>query len=106
MLATWRISSLFVFEDGPFNLTAKIRKWAGIDEGVEVDEDGNEILLAPFFEGVLSCLKCFSVWPGILATIFLSTYIVTTYGAIVLLFMPFAISAGAIIIDKILESLD
>lgn len=58
-LATWRISSLLVHEDGPWKAFRRLREWAGIQH----DEAG-EILMIPdgFFAGVLSCVWCCSMW--------------------------------------------
>lgn len=93
ILATFRISNLFVSEAGPFNIFGKFRKQIGILE-IEL-EDGsiiNEVLDNNNEIGKLfSCLWCLSF-----------------YVSIVLLFvpkkllLPFAISAGAIIVKEVL----
>lgn len=69
-LATWRISSLFVYEDGPWFIFLNIRKWAGL----QYDDLGRlaaskENLLA----GALSCLWCFSIW---VALVFAVLYLI------------------------------
>lgn len=60
-LATWRISSLLVREDGPFFVFRIIRKRFGIvhdDNGVPYQyPDG-------FMPQLLSCVWCTSVWMG------------------------------------------
>lgn len=58
-LATWRLSSLLVWEDGPFHLFARIRELAGIKH----DEDGKPFMIPDrFWATLLSCVWCASVW--------------------------------------------
>ena len=58
-LATWRIASMLVHEDGPFLFFRRLRESVGIKH----DEDGN-ILIVPerFIPQLLSCVWCSSVW--------------------------------------------
>jgi hypothetical protein len=48
-LATWRISSLLVCEDGPADVFKRLRA---------------AVCRSPFFSGLLSCVWCCSVWVG------------------------------------------
>lgn len=58
-LAVWRVSSLLVHEQGPFNVFTKIRELAGIQH----DTDGKVwIIPSNFFAQVLSCVWCVSLW--------------------------------------------
>lgn len=60
-LATWRIASLLVHEDGPLYVFRYIRKLTGIqhdDAGVPYMVPSN------FFAQVLSCVWCASFWIG------------------------------------------
>lgn len=53
-LATWRVSNLFLKEEGPFAVFLRIRRRAG------VDRPGPVGTMATLF----SCFWCFSVWVG------------------------------------------
>lgn len=60
-LATWRVASLLVREDGPMYLFQYIRKMAGIQH----DGDGVPYMIpSNFFAQVLSCVWCASLWVG------------------------------------------
>jgi hypothetical protein len=77
MLATWRISSLLVNEDGPFEIFDTIR--------VVFDR-----------LKVFQCLWCTSVWIGTIVTVgYFFNPTLTTW-----ILLPFTISAGAILVDK------
>lgn len=89
-LATWRVSHLLTYEDGPFNIFQKLRTFVGISE--ELDEHDNY----SFFAKLLSCLKCNSIWVGaIVWTSYCFFPIITMWITVVL-----AISAVACILDK------
>ena len=80
-LSTWRISSMFINEDGPFDIFFRIREWIG-DEG--------------FFAGLFSCVWCLSVWVAIFLTLSaIMNKTVTLY-----LMLPFALSAIAVILEE------
>jgi len=91
-LAAWRLTSLFVNEDGPFEVFAKLRKILG----VAYTPEGEPYGLNWFAKG-LACFRCASVW--------VSFVIVLTYcfwESIVIVILPFAISAVAIAVEEIL----
>ena len=92
-LATWRISSLLVQEDGPFFIFRKIRELSGIKH----DSDG-DIFEVPetFFSGILSCVWCCSVWTAFFVWIF---WLIFRDILIMIALWP-AISAGTIILDS------
>jgi hypothetical protein len=95
-LATWRISSLFVDERGPFDIFVKVRSWTGITH------DQSRVAVEfpdTFFAQLLSCVWCLSVWVGLFFAI---TYFTLWYIAIWIAF-PFALSAAAIVISKYLS---
>lgn len=57
-LATWRISSLLVHEDGPYNVFLELRKRAGFvywSDGAVMHEPTGIL-------NALACLWCTSVW--------------------------------------------
>lgn len=91
-LATWRLTSLLVYEDGPGKVFDRLRAWAGIT----YDEQNNATATTSLGEG-LKCFWCTSVWCGTFwALLYLTTD--TTWLA-----LPFALSAAAILIDKLVE---
>lgn len=45
-LAVWRVAHLLAFEDGPFDVVFKLRRWVG--QG--------------FFGSLLDCFLCLSLW--------------------------------------------
>jgi hypothetical protein len=90
-LATWRISSLLVREDGPFYLFMRLRHKVG----VRYDKLSQPYATNEVARGLL-CLWCTSVWVGIaLALCFL-----LWPQAVVGLSLPFALSAVAVLVDE------
>jgi len=95
-LATWRVSRILVTERGPFDVFARLRKYAGI----EYDPNG-EMTIIPdgFLPGVLSCVWCASIWVGFFWVVFLALFptIALYCGA------GFAVSSLAIGVDRLIE---
>ena len=91
-LATWRVSSLLVFEEGPFMLLVKLRGWLGVyyDEYSEV-QGKNAISKA------LTCVWCTSIWVALGFTV------LYYFGLAFWVALPFALSAAAIIIERIVD---
>lgn len=95
-LATWRVSSLLVREQGPFFIFQRLRGLTGITH----DPFGGLVKIPDtFFAGILSCVWCASIWVGagwVLAWYFLPkiTVLVATI---------FALSSGAIVLDRLFE---
>lgn len=60
-LATWRIASLLVNEDGPWFMFYRLRERVGIGHDAQ-----RRILTIPdrFLAQVLSCVWCCSIWVG------------------------------------------
>ena len=52
-LGAWRLSAMLVYEDGPWDLFARLRLRAGLRAGAPVEG------LLP---GILNCIWCSSVW--------------------------------------------
>lgn len=82
-LATWRISHMFVKEEGPWYVFRRIRE----HEGWQYDIDGQEV--AKPTNHVLGCIWCLSPWVGILLSR-MPMGVVT----------PFALSAVTIALQK------
>jgi len=93
--AVWRVSSLFVREDGPGFLFRKLREKAGIVH------DGDEVALVPdtFLAGVLSCVWCFSIWVGFFWTML---WLVSPEWSLKIA-VPFAFSGWAVLLDRIIR---
>jgi hypothetical protein len=106
ILATWRISSLLVEEDGPWDFFHKIRFIFGIEFGVLADgsleahykRKSGKYGPTPntFIQELFSCVLCMSIWIGAFITlIYYLNPDIAFWGS-----LPFALSAGAILIDK------
>lgn len=92
-LAVWRLSSLFIHEDGPWNMFQRIREWAGIVH----DENGVPwIVPGSFFAQLLSCVWCISVWFGAFFAVGMLLFPAIT----LVIAIPFALSAVAIFLNK------
>lgn len=95
--AAWRIASLLVRERGPFNLFAKIRELTGIRH----DEEGVPYLYPEnVFAQVLECVWCTSLW---VAFGWVVLWLLFPYPVFVIA-TAFAISAGAILLDNLLDN--
>jgi hypothetical protein len=97
ILTTWRLTSLLTSEDGPFGIFERLRKLAG----VRYDGDGlpfatNEVAKA------FTCPWCLSVWVG--AALAIAHYLLPTVAF--WLALPFALSAGVIVIQEGVEWLE
>ena len=94
-LAAWRIANLIVddSEDGPFDVLIKIRHLLGI----RYDSKGRMLSVdqPPVYRELgraASCMMCLSLWIGLLLTLIPSDFRI--------ILLPFAISAGALLINK------
>jgi hypothetical protein len=86
-IATWRLSNLFVHEDGPLDVFRKLRDVLGAY--ILGDDDQPLTTLGRLF----SCVWCLSVWIGAALT-------AISFSALWVLALPFALSAAAIWIDE------
>lgn len=93
ILATWRLSAMLSYETGPFNIFIWFRELFGI-----VHNDFGEKVGVPelFFAELLDCVWCVSVWVGFVVAVALYFYPVLVW-----ILLPFALSAGAIIVEKV-----
>lgn len=88
-LATWRLSSLLVEEEGPFCCFSRLRDLAGVRQ----DDDGhaygeNELGY------ILSCIWCTSLWVGLFWFVFwLIVPRVAVYAS-----LPFSLTAATALI--------
>lgn len=63
--ANWRLTSLFVKEDGPFDIFAHIRKLVGVYYDLESVAHGKNVV-----SKAMLCLWCFSIWVAIPLALF------------------------------------
>ncbi len=95
-LATWRLSSLLVNESGPWALFAHLRYLAGVRYNGETlhVEATNQLA------GAFACIWCMSVWVGLFWWLVWTQWpALTWWGA-----FPLALSAGAILADRLVRS--
>lgn len=89
-LAVWRISNIFVREQGPWNVFEKLRDWSGIEyEGM---------IPSNLIGSLLSCTWCFSVWIAFVFVVLI--FVIPAWSLWIA--MPFALSAAAILVDNFL----
>jgi len=94
ILATWRLSSLLAQEAGPADVFARLRERVGVWYDAAGDPQGDNAVA----QGI-TCVWCSSVWVGIvLAAAYWLAPDVTFWLA-----LPFALSAGAIVVHEVIE---
>lgn len=93
-LAVWRLSALLVYERGPFDVFVAIRKKAGIGH----DNSGRPDMWPDrYFAKLLSCVWCLSVQIAIVVTILFAIL----GNLVIIVLMPFALSALAIALERV-----
>lgn len=93
-LAAWRMTSLLVVEDGPYDMFSRIRKAVGVYYDEYSTPQGKNVV-----SRALICIWCFSVWVATAAAFFSPfTRNIVTYFTNVL-----AISAAIILIDRLIR---
>ena len=80
ILATWRVAHLVVAEDGPWNIVARLRGFAG----------------AGVWGDLMDCFHCTSLWVAAPIALWLSDQ----WTARVVLWL--AVSGGAVVIERLL----
>jgi len=89
-LATWRLASLFSQEEGPFDIFAKVRHFVGVRH----DDHGIPYGLNTLSKGML-CVWCISMWFAVLWAVLYYLWRDSVWIA-----LPFALSAGAIMVER------
>jgi len=95
MLATWRMTSLVVKEDGPWNILARLRRLIGVRFDAQSAPYGLNIIA----EG-LTCMWCTSVWVGAAFSLGYLTFPAPT----LLVGFPLALSAAALILQRVVTN--
>jgi len=90
-LATYRISSLLVHEEGPFNVFGRFRTLLGIYWDQYSEPQANNMIGRAF-----TCVWCLSLWVAIALVV--AHYLSPFYTF--WLTLPFALSAVAIVIER------
>lgn len=98
ILATWRVSNLLAREEGPLSILATLRYALGVRYA---PEPPYEIYGKTVFSKAIICVYCNSVWVGI---VFSVLYVI--WHPLWFIALPFALSAGAIMVDEILAIKD
>lgn len=93
-LAVWRISSLLVHEDGPFDLLGKMRHSAGVRYDEHSERYGQNELA-----NMLNCVWCTSFWVALIVVGLYWLVPTTTVVACSL----FACSAVAVIVESFVD---
>jgi hypothetical protein len=94
ILATWRLSSLLAQEAGPGDMFVWVRRMLG----VWYDDAGDPQDVGILSDGI-TCVWCNSVWiGGVLAAVYWLAPDVAFWLA-----LPFALSAGAIVVHEVVE---
>lgn len=87
-LATWRLSHLFLYENGPFGLLRTLRECLG----VTYDELGHVV---SYRWEITTCIWCLSVWVGLIVTFVFWLSLASFW-----FLLPFALSAASCLLGK------
>lgn len=93
-LATWRLTSLLVNEEGPWDIFARLRRKLGVRYNERSVAYGTNL-----WSDLLLCTWCASVWTG--ASISLA-YLISRPIAVTLCF-PLALSSVAMLMDRMVS---
>ena len=94
-LATWRVTSLLVSEDGPWFMFAKFR----IGVGVRYDSDTLQPVADNVWASALLCMWCLSFWVGMFWIGLYGNWPITAIWAA----LPFALSAASIVLERVVR---
>lgn len=91
-LFVWRVSSLFVYEDGPYMIFERLRHLVGIHH----DSTTNETWCENEFGKLFECIYCISIWIAFI------TIIAFWISPMIMLWIsfPFALSAAACLFQE------
>ena len=90
--AVWRITSLLVYEEGPWDVFPKLRYWLGVRyDDMNYEPYGTNVVADAF-----TCMWCLSPYVG---AVIMVVWLVFPWSIFV--FLPFSFSAVAIIIEAV-----
>lgn len=93
-LATWRISHMLLYENGPFRALRRLRVMLGV---MYYSDDSNDVASSKY--EITTCVWCLSVWVGaVVGVLWLLTPVWSFWVT-----LPFALSAGAVVLDKLVK---
>ena len=95
-LATWRLSVLIMDDEGPYGVLERMRHVFGI----RYNEYSQRYGLNTWAQGLL-CTYCNTVWIGLILAI---VYLISPPVAVAI-GLPFALSAFAIIVGKVVDKI-
>lgn len=93
-LATWRISHMLLYENGPFRMLRRLRVMLGV---VYYDEHDDAVATAKY--EITTCIWCLSVWVG--ACVGVLWLLVPVWAFWIVL--PYALSACAVMISQVIK---
>lgn len=93
-LGVWRLTSLLVEEDGPWDIFARLRHRVGVRYNENSKPFGKNVVA----EG-LTCMWCASIWIG---AVFSLLYLLTPRTTLCLA-LPLALSAVAILLNRVVS---
>ena len=96
-LACWRLSALFSYECGPWDIFRKFRERIGVyhDDG-NCDPQGDD---GSFLSKLFGCVWCISVWFAIMIYVCFKLW----PGETIIVISPLAISATAVLIERLIR---
>jgi hypothetical protein len=96
LFATWRLTSLFVYEAGPFDVFTRLRQRAG----VQYDERSN-VYGTNVVSKMLICPKCASLWMALVVALVVLRRVDAD-----LLLHALALSGGTIVLNDVVGRLE
>lgn len=94
-LATWRISHMLLYENGPFRAIRRAR----VMLGVTYYDDGDVVASSKY--EITTCIWCISVWVGAVVGALWLLAPMWTYWVV----LPLALSACAVIVSRLMGTL-
>lgn len=94
IMACWRVTALIVYDSGPFEMFSRLREFAGL----EYDHMGNVVDARNGLLKGVACVWCVSVWVALAQ---LALFLAWGETALLVVSLPFALSMGAIILDRL-----
>lgn len=92
-IATWRITHLLLYENGPFTIFRKLRERFGV---VYAEEGSSEVV--SFKYEITTCPWCLSMWVAGAVTL-----LQLFSSKVRWLYLPFTYSAAAVAINRLME---